>query len=93
MISLIPSLTQFYTRAPPYFTPNPYFRFINLCHGDAIFATEDPRVEDLLPIEDSKWFQNVRNHVLLRAPESMSLQLITNTGHTGFGSLILRYIL
>lgn len=61
MISLITLHMQFTHGALRIFTTNLYLRFINLCNGDAIFATEDPRVEDLLPIEDSRWFQNVRN--------------------------------
>lgn len=43
------------------FGTNFYSRFVNLCNGDALFATEEPRVEDLLPIEDAKWFENVRS--------------------------------
>lgn len=35
------------------------YRFINLCSGDAIFAAEDPRSEDFLPIHDSMWNENV----------------------------------
>jgi hypothetical protein len=35
------------------------YRFINLCSGDAIFAAEDPRSEDFLPIHDSMWNKNV----------------------------------
>lgn len=42
------------------FATNFCSRFVNLCNGDALFATEEPRVEDLLPIEDARWFENVR---------------------------------
>jgi len=34
-------------------------RFINLCNGDALLATEDPLPTDLLPIDDAMWAQNI----------------------------------
>lgn len=34
-------------------------RFINLCTGDAFFATEDPRPNDLLPVNDDEWAKDV----------------------------------
>lgn len=34
-------------------------RYINLCDQDALFATEDPRPSDHLPIDDTKWAQNI----------------------------------
>jgi hypothetical protein len=34
-------------------------RFINICNGDSIFAAEDPKGQDPLPIEDAAWAENV----------------------------------
>ncbi|KAH6663510.1 hypothetical protein B0J14DRAFT_257906 [Halenospora varia] len=34
-------------------------RYINLCDQDALFATEDPKPSDHLPIDDKKWAQNI----------------------------------
>ena len=34
-------------------------RLINLCNGDALCITEDPRSDDILPIEDAMWLQDV----------------------------------
>jgi hypothetical protein len=33
--------------------------FINMCSGDALFATEDPQPSDLLPIDDRNWAEDV----------------------------------
>lgn len=33
--------------------------FINLCEGDALFATLDPKSNSPLPVEDAKWFEDV----------------------------------
>lgn len=35
------------------------FRCINFYNGDALFATEDPHSDDLLPIDDDLWDQDV----------------------------------
>jgi hypothetical protein len=34
-------------------------RFINLCAGDALFSTEDPSPEDILPVSDKEWVEDV----------------------------------
>jgi hypothetical protein len=35
-------------------------RFIGLCIGDSHFASSDPSLDDLLPIEDTAWVSDVR---------------------------------
>lgn len=34
-------------------------RFINLCTGDNMFATEDPQADDSLPVNDEVWENDV----------------------------------
>ncbi len=34
-------------------------RFVNLCTGDNIFVTEDPRPNDSLPMDDETWERDV----------------------------------
>ncbi|TVY81025.1 hypothetical protein LSUE1_G004366 [Lachnellula suecica] len=34
-------------------------RFVNLCQGSALFATEDPHADDHLPLEDTLWAQEI----------------------------------
>lgn len=35
------------------------FRYVNLCTGDALYASEDPRPNDLLPVNDDEWAKDV----------------------------------
>lgn len=34
-------------------------RYINLCEGDALLGTEDPKQDTPLPVEDRNWLDNV----------------------------------
>ena len=58
-------------------------RFIGLCHGDALFVTEDPERSDSLPIQDLLWSEAsvpAMLEDLISAPPTLETPFTTTVG-------------